>query len=319
MKQSTVTLPSTGSWTANITARQYGITLQAGYNTISFTSAGNGANIDYFRLEEGLYVPVSAWYPVAHNHTYIDYTGFETAPNGVSHVTYGTDALAGFSFNGTGVRWRSDIKSDMGSADVYVDGEYMETIVIPQAGLEGDHKIVYELTGLEYGLHRIEISGTQGKVMVSGLEFQSYESVLPAPGPDLTVTDIGWDIVNSDGSPSAHSTPQLGDSLIFWAKVKNIGVRPTPLNTSTGVGQITGGAFSVNGGVVSWSDTNTSVIQPGEEITLTANSSAQGTPRWTVPTIGSFTISFFVNDIWRYVEMNKENNKLSEALLISLP
>ncbi|NOU78150.1 hypothetical protein GC101_04575 [Paenibacillus sp. LMG 31459] len=319
VKQSTVTLPSTGSWTANITARQYGITLQAGYNTISFTSAGNGANIDYFRLEEGLYVPVSAWYPVAHNHAYIDYTGFETAPNGVSHVTYGPDALAGFSFNGTGVRWRSDIKSDMGSADVYIDGEYMETIVIPQAGLEGDHKIVYELTGLEYGLHRIEIADTEGKVMISGLEFESYEAVLPAPGPDLTVTDIGWNIVNSDGSPSAHSTPQLGDSLIFWAKVKNIGVRPTPLNTSTGLGQITGGAFSVNGGVVSWTDTNTSVIQPGEEITLTANSSAQGTPRWTVPTIGSFTISFFVNDIWRYAEMNKENNKLSEALLISLP
>lgn len=193
-------------------------------------------------------------------------------------MTYDEDATAAFSFNGIGVRWRSDIKSDMGSADVYVDGEYKETIVIPQAGLEGDHKIVYELTGLEYGLHRIEIAGNGGKVMVSGLEYESYESVLPVPGPDLTVTDIGWHIVNSDGSPSAHSTPQLGDSLIFWAKVKNIGVRPTPLNASTGLGQITGGAFSVNGGVVSWTDTNTSVIQPGEEITLTANASAQGTP-----------------------------------------
>jgi hypothetical protein len=101
--------------------------------------------------------------------------------------------------------------------------------------------------------------------------------------------------------------------------VKNIGVRPTPLNASTGLGQITGGAFSVNGGVVSWSDTNNSVIQPGEEITLTANSSAQGTPRWTVPTIGDFTVSFFVNDIWRYEEMNKENNKWNEILHISLP
>ncbi|WP_339252959.1 carbohydrate-binding domain-containing protein [Paenibacillus sp. FSL P2-0136] len=319
VKQSTVTLPSTGSWTANLTARQYGITLQPGYNMISFTSAGKGANLDYFKLEEGLYVPLSHWYPAAHDHPYIDYAGFTPAPNGVSHVTYDEDATAAFSFNGIGVRWRSDIKSDMGSADVYVDGEYKETIVIPQAGLEGDHKIVYELTGLEYGLHRIEIAGNGGKVMVSGLEYESYESVLPVPGPDLTVTDIGWHIVNSDGSPSAHSTPQLGDSLIFWAKVKNIGVRPTPLNASTGLGQITGGAFSVNGGVVSWTDTNTSVIQPGEEITLTANASAQGTPRWTVPTIGEFTVSFFVNDIWRYAEMNKENNKRARALEISLP
>ncbi|MHA6533115.1 polysaccharide lyase family protein [Paenibacillus sp. BAC0078] len=317
-KQSTVSLPTTGSWNANITARQYGITLQPGYNMITFTSGGNGANIDYFKLVEGAYVPVSAWYTVEHDHSYIDYTGFTTAPNGVSHVTYAPDATAMFNFTGIGVRWRSDIKSNMGSADVYVDGQYKETVVIPQAGLEGENRIVYELTGLDYGLHRIEIRATNGLVMVHGFEFESYEPTLPAPMADMIVTDIGWNIVNSDGTPSAHSTPQLGDSLIFWAKVKNIGVRPTPLNASTGLGQITGGAFSVNGGVVSWSDTNNTVIQPGEEITLTANGSAQGTPKWTVPTTGNFTISFFVNDIWRYPEMNKENNKLSEMLSISL-
>ncbi|WP_342480943.1 carbohydrate-binding domain-containing protein [Paenibacillus sp. FSL L8-0340] len=317
-RQSTVTLPSTGSWNSNITARQFGVTLQPGYNTISFTSAGNGANLDYFKLEEGLYVPVSDWYTVEHDHAYIDYTGFETAPNGVSHVTYSPDSSAVFNFNGIGVRWRSDIKSNMGSADVYVDGQYKETVVIPQAGLEGDNKIVYELTGLDYGLHRIEVVHNTGTVMVHGFEFEGYESTLPAPMADLTVTEVGWNIVNSDGTPSSHVTPELGDSLIFWAKVKNVGVRPTPLNNSTGLGQITGGAFSVNGGVVSWSDTNNTVIQPGEEITLTANSSAQGTPRWTVPTIGDFTISFFVNDIWRYEEMNKENNKLNKNLQISL-
>lgn len=37
-----------------------------------------------------------------------------------------------------------------------------------------------------------------------------------------------------------------------------------------------------------------------------------------MPTIGDFTISFFVNDIWRYEEMNKENNKLNKTLQISL-
>lgn len=318
-KVSTVTLPTTGSWTGNITAKQFGLTLQRGYNTISFTPAGNGANIDYFRLEEGAFVPVSSWYTAEHDHAYIDYTGFETAPNGVSHVTYAPDASAVFSFNGIGVRWRSDIKSDMGSADVYIDGVFKENVMIPQAGMEGENRIVYELTGLDYGLHRIEIVHKEGKVMVHGFEYESYEPTLPAPMPDLTVTDIGWNIVNSDGTPSAHETPQLGDSVIFWAKVKNVGMRPTPLNTSTGLGQITGGAFSVNGGVVSWSDTNNSVIQPGEEITLTANGSPQNTAKWMVPATGDFTISFFVNDIWRYQEMNKENNKLSETLNIALP
>lgn len=317
-KLSTVTLPSTGSWTSNFTTRQFGITLQPGYNTISFTSAGNGTNLDYFKLEQGLYVPVSTWYPVEHDHANIDYTGFVTAPNGVSHVTYSPDSSAVLNFKGIGVRWRSDIKSDMGSADVYVDGQFKQTVVIPQAGLEGDNKIVYELTGLENGVHQIKVVHNTGTIMVHGFEFEGYEPTLPAPMADLTVTDIGWNIVNSDGTPSSHTSPQLGDSLIFWAKVKNIGVRPTPLNASTGLGQITGGAFSVNGGVVSWSDTNNTVIQPGEEITLTANSSGQGTPKWTVPTIGTFTVSFFVNDIWRYDEMNKENNKLSEILEIGL-
>ncbi|WP_151735551.1 carbohydrate-binding domain-containing protein [Paenibacillus tengchongensis] len=319
VKQSTVTLPSTGSWTANITARQYGITLQPGYNTISFTSGGNGANLDYFRLDEGAYVPVASWYPVEHNNAYIDYTGFETAPSGVSHVTYAPEASAVFHFTGTGIRWRSDIKSDMGSAEVYVDGAYRQTIVIPQAGLEGDDKVVYELTGLEYGLHRIDIRNTSGRVVVHGFEFEGYEATLPVPGPDMIVTDIGWNIVNADGSPSAHTTPQLGDSLIFWAKVKNVGVRPTPLNSSTGAGMITGGVFSVDGGTVSWTDTHTGVIQPGEEVILTANSSAQGTPRWTIPTIGDYQITFFVNDIWRYGEMNKENNKLTVTLNVPLP
>lgn len=317
-KLSTITLPSTGSWTSNILEKKYGITLQPGYNTISFTAAGNGANIDYFKLEEGTYIPVSAWYTVEHDHAYIDYSGFETAPNGVSHVTYAPGASAVFNFTGIGIRLRSDIKSDMGSADVYVDGQYMETVVIPQAGLEGENKIVYELEGLDYGLHRIEVICNEGMIMVHGFEFKGYEPTLPVPLADLIVTDIGWNIVMSDGSPADHEIPQLGDSLIFWAKVKNTGVRPTPLNASTGLGQITGGAFSVNGGVVSWSDTHNSVIQPGEEITLTANSSAQGTPKWTVPTIGDFTISFFVNDIWRYEEMNKENNKLNETLHISI-
>ncbi|GGF66527.1 hypothetical protein GCM10010912_09380 [Paenibacillus albidus] len=318
-KQTTITLPSTGSWTNAFTEKHYSITLQPGFNTISFNAAGNGANLDYFRLDEGEYVPVSEWYPVEHDHAYIDYSGFAPAPNGVSHVTYDPDSTAVFSFNGIGVRWRSDIKGDMGSAEVYVDGELKQTVVIPQAGLEGEDRIVYELTGLDNGLHQIEIRSSNGRVMVHGFEFEGYEETLPAPLADLTVTEVGWNILAPDGSPSPHTTPQLGDSLIFWAKVKNIGMRATPLNASTGLGQITGGAFSVNGGVVSWTDTYNAVIQPGEEITLTANASAQGTPKWTVPTIGDFTISFFANDIWRYPEMNKENNKRSTDLHISLP
>ncbi|ASA25209.1 hypothetical protein B9T62_33440 [Paenibacillus donghaensis] len=319
-KLSTLTLPSTGGWNGPIVLKSYGIVLQPGYNKISLNAAGNGANLDYLTLVEGSYVPVSSWYPVEHDHAYIDYSGgFAPAPNGVSHVSYTPDASASFSFKGTGVRWRSNIKADMGSADVYVDGQWMETVVIPQAGLEGEDKIVYQLSGLPYGLHRIQVVNAAGEIMVHGFEFEGYEASLPVPLADLTVTEVGWTIVNPDGTPAAHSIPQLGDSLIFWAKIKNIGVRPTPLNSTTGLGQITGGAFSVNGGVVSWTDTYNTAVQPGEEVILTANASAQGTPRWTVPMIGDFTISFLVNDIKRYPEMDTENNTLSRVLDIALP
>ncbi|GJM70894.1 hypothetical protein HMSSN036_31100 [Paenibacillus macerans] len=171
----------------------------------------------------------------------------------------------------------------MGRAEVYVDGELKGTVNIPEAGLEGEDKEVFRLDGLENGLHRIDIAVKEGKVMVHGFEYEGAEASLPVPQADMIVTEVGWNIVTDSGEPADHETPQVGDALVFWAKVKNIGARPTPLNATTGAGMITGGAFAVNGGTVSWSDTYANVIAPGEEVLLTANGSAQGTPQWIVP------------------------------------
>ncbi|WP_223067624.1 polysaccharide lyase family protein [Paenibacillus caui] len=313
-KLSTISLPSTGSWTDRFTEKLYSVTLKRGYNNIYIKNAGNGANIDYFKLVPGAYVPVLDWYPAQHDNKAILYSGFELAPNGVSHISSTPGASAVLYFNGTGIRWRSDIRSDMGSADVYVDGVLKETVDIARAGLEGEDEKVFEATGLENGLHRIEVRVKEGKVMVHGFEFESYDSALPTPQADMTVTGVGWTIVGSDGQPVDRQTPQVGDALVFWAKVKNAGALPTPLNTSTGAGMITGGVFSVNGGVVSWSDTYNKVIEPGDEVTLTANGSAQGTPQWIVPVNGQFTVGFLVNDIKRYPEMSRDNNTLSTTL-----
>lgn len=317
IRQATLTLPSTGGWGVNaIQERKFSLVLQPGYNNISLNAAGNGANLDYFRLEEGAYVPIPVWYEVEHDHSYIDYTGFAAAPNGASMITDTAGAAAAFSFNGSGIRWRSDIRSDMGSAEVYVDGALVQTVHLPQAGLEGEDRVVFELTGLQPGLHRIEIKAQSGRVMVHGFEFLGLDPQPPQPLADLIVKEIGWTVYGPDGEPTGSEHPQPGDSLIFTAKVANVGLRPTPLNQTTGLGQITGGVFTVNGGTVSWTDTYNTVLQPGEEAVLTANSSAQGTPKWMVPGYGSYEIGFYVNDISRYPEMSRENNRLAVNLSI---
>ncbi|MDQ0194213.1 carbohydrate-binding domain-containing protein [Paenibacillus wynnii] len=314
IKTATITLPATGSWTNQFMEKKYTIQLQPGYNNIALNNAGGGSNIDYFRLEEGAYEEHAEWYPAEHDRKEILYFGFETAANGVSHISSTPGSTAVLYFNGTGIRWRSDIRADMGSADVLVDGELIGTVNIAQAGLEGEDKEVFHLTGLEKGLHRIDIVVKEGMVMVHGFEFEGFEAALPTPLADMTVTEVGWNIVTGTGQPAGHDIPQIGDALIFWAKVKNTGALPTPINASTGAGMITGGAFSVNGGVVSWSDTYTGVIAPGEEVILTANGSAQATPQWIVPVNGDFNVSFLVNDIKRYPEMSRDNNTLTATL-----
>lgn len=315
-KAATITLPATGGWTGTYAEKKFTLRLQAGYNNIEIANAGGGSNIDYFRLEEGAYEEESRWHPVEHDDEAILYSGFAAADNGVSHVSSTPGSTASLYFNGTGIRWRSDIRADMGRAEVYVDGELKGTVNIPEAGLEGEDKEVFRLDGLENGLHRIDIAVKEGKVMVHGFEYEGAEASLPVPQADMIVTEVGWNIVTDSGEPADHETPQVGDALIFWAKVKNVGARPTPLNATTGAGMITGGAFAVNGGTVSWSDTYANVIEPGEEVLLTANGSAQGTPQWIVPAAGEYRISFLVNDIKRYPEMNRDNNTGTVSLHI---
>lgn len=123
---------------------------------------------------------------------------------------------------------------------------------------------------------------------------------VPYGNPDMIVTDITW-------SPA---TPTNGNQVTFSAVVKNQG---------TGVaanGAINGVQFQVNGTSVAWSDNNTTQIQPGQSVTVTANGGPSGSATWNAST-GTYTITAWVNDVNRYPESNTDNNKYNKTLTVA--
>lgn len=86
------------------------------------------------------------------------------------------------------------------------------------------------------------------------------------------VTDVAW-------SPA---TPAAGNGVRFSATIENQGATATP----TGV--IHGVAFKVNGTEVTWSDTHTASLAPGESVTLSANGGGSS-GLWTA-TSGTHTV-----------------------------
>ena len=131
-----------------------------------------------------------------------------------------------------------------------------------------------------------------GLLMIATQVFTTIPAVLAADTgvPDLVVTDISW-------SPA---DPKMGDAVTFSATIKNQGTG------STSAGIINGVSFFVDDTQVSWSDSNTRSIAPGESITVTAN----GGPNSSVwnATKGSHTVTAWVDDVDRIKESNEDKN-----------
>jgi hypothetical protein len=117
--------------------------------------------------------------------------------------------------------------------------------------------------------------------------------------PDQVVTDIQWSPTN----------PRPGDAVTFRATIKNQGTAPTPN------GVIHGAAFSVDGKVVSWSDTNTASLAPGASVTITANSGPNLVATWQA-TAGTHTVTAVVDNINRIPNESDETNNTRTANLI---
>jgi hypothetical protein len=132
--------------------------------------------------------------------------------------------------------------------------------------------------------------------------------VTAAPAPpkvkqaDVTVTDINW-------SPAAVV---VGKDVTFSATVKNNGDAPTPAGTIIGV------SFAVNGKQVSWSDTNSDSLAPGESRVLTSNSGPAKVAVWTAGPAATYTVAATVNDVNRFKESSTTNNVLSKDLVVNV-
>lgn len=118
----------------------------------------------------------------------------------------------------------------------------------------------------------------------------------PAALPDLVIEALSM-------SPAS---PQAGDSVSFSVVVKNIGVGATPDGIVIGVG------FVVDGSEVSWSDTDSASLAPGEAVSLFSDS----TKLW-VAAAGSHTVVANVNDIKRFQESDFNNNTASLAFSVA--
>jgi subtilase family serine protease len=120
-------------------------------------------------------------------------------------------------------------------------------------------------------------------------------SVLCLPGGvDLVVTKIGMTPAN----------PAPGQAVTFNATISNFGSTTKPVGAINGVG------FRVDGNLVSWSDTNTQALAPGQSVTLTTNSGPSGSATWPA-TAGSHNVEAWVDDVNRIAERDENNNKLT--------
>jgi hypothetical protein len=119
-------------------------------------------------------------------------------------------------------------------------------------------------------------------------------------GPDLIVTDVTW-------SPAS---PHTGNSVVFTATVKNIGVAATPAGVIVGVG------FKVDGHSAGCNGSSSASLAPGASVTLTANACSPSA--WTA-LVGTHTVVATVDDPSnaRIRESNETNNTRSETITVT--
>lgn len=82
------------------------------------------------------------------------------------HVTVKNGNSAEFTFIGTGIGLISEVCDDLGEADIYIDGEFKETINCYRAEGRISRQVVYSIKNLPYGEHTIKIEKKNGPYMI---------------------------------------------------------------------------------------------------------------------------------------------------------
>jgi hypothetical protein len=118
---------------------------------------------------------------------------------------------------------------------------------------------------------------------------------------DLVITDVYWE----------PEIPHEGDTVVFFAVLKNIGSSASP------EGVIHGVIWRVNNGTVNWSDYHIESLAPGESVTLKTSG---GSDYFAIEGIHKLEVS--VDPVWdinRIAETSKLNNSLATTLTIAAP
>lgn len=141
----------------------------------------------------------------------------------------------------------------------------------------------------------VRVLRSRGRTEVRTVTFTVANEVVTTPAlPNLVVNGIS-------------SVKGSGNAIVFRAELKNTGAAPTPAGTIHGV------SFWVGGTQISWSDTHTAAVAPGESVTVTANGGPSGTAEW-VPNATSFAVEAWVDDVKRMVESDETDNRLTQTL-----
>lgn len=159
--------------------------------------------------------------------------------------------------------------------------------------MEDEGNIGYQIPN--YRNEEVQREETEAPLVIEGADITPDACEIP----DIVVTDIQWEPKN----------PAVGDDIVFSATITNQG------NGSTPEGIVNGVQFQVDGSCVVWSDTDTTQLNPGESVTVTANSGPSGSATWSA-VAGTHTILAWVNDTARYGESDMQNNQLSKEMQV---
>jgi hypothetical protein len=135
--------------------------------------------------------------------------------------------------------------------------------------------------------------------------------------PDVVIDALRWS--DNDGARWHLMTEPVpvGRNILFQVDVRNQGTSATPNGVILGV------LFMVNTGAgfagVSWMDTRTAPVAPGESVTLTANGGPDGDRYWVPASVGGVTIRAWVDDPNRFPEANEGNNILDVPVTVFSP
>lgn len=145
--------------------------------------------------------------------------------------------------------------------------------------------------GYTYTVQAVDALGNVSKPV-------EHMAMTPAAFADIVVTNVTM----------IPEHPKAGESVSFNATIKNIGKYESPAITH-------GIAFRINNRIACWADSYKTPLQPGQEITLTANSGPGGNKLWTALK-GKHNLTAHVDDQDRFREDNESNNTMTISIEI---